>query len=297
MVTPACRQAGFAFHLLYNLDMRIVFNEIFLKHNEGSDFEGPYRIKGFLNDPEVFVKKINGEKYLELVHSKRYVQEIKKASQESGVIAEVQLTPESFKAAIFAVGLTVYASENNDFAVVRPPGHHAAEGRASGFCLFNNVAVATKKLLKKGKKVAILDIDGHHGDGTQAIFKGVPNIYYCSIHQTNTFPGTGLVSEKNCFNISLTQPIEEEQYLKALDICIEKIKEFSPDTLGVSVGFDTFKEDRLLNFNLEVDTYKEIGKKLGRNFKEIFAALEGGYHDKISDCTKSFVAGVNTFTL
>ena len=276
--------------------MRIVFNEIFLDHNNGSKFEGPYRVKSFVNDPKVTIKKVNGEKYLTLVHSKEYINKIESASQEKEVIAEVQLTPESYKAAIFASGLTMYAAENNDFAIVRPPGHHAASDKASGFCLFNNVAVATKKLLKEGKRVAILDIDGHHGDGTQAIVKGMRNVFYCSIHQANTFPGTGYMSDQNCLNIPITPPIEERQYLEKLNICIKKIKEFNPDTLGVSVGFDTYKEDGLLDFNLEISTYGKIGKKLGKGFKNIFAVLEGGYHNRILECTKSFVSGVNSST-
>ncbi len=87
------------------------------------------------------------------------------------------------------------AAEQGDFAVVRPPGHHAKQERADGFCLFNNIAIAAQKLVNEGKKVFILDIDGHHGDGTQEIFYHSDQVLFCSIHQQYTYPGTGEANE------------------------------------------------------------------------------------------------------
>lgn len=164
----------------------------------------------------------------------------------------------------------------------------------SGFCLFNNIAIATQKLLNEGKKIAVLDLDGHHGDGTQSIFEGVENVFYCSIHQENTFPGTGKKSKENFFNIPMLSPINEGLYLESVKKCIVEIRKFNPDILAVSMGFDTYIEDKLLNFNLSLHTYKQIGLELHLNFKNIFAVLEGGYHNSIGECVRSFVLGVNS---
>lgn len=154
--------------------------------------------------------------------------------------------------------------------------------------------IAVQKLLNEGKKVAILDIDGHHGDGTESIFKGNKGVFFCSIHQSNTFPGTGNLSGENVLNISLNPPISEKEYLNAIEKCITKIKSLGFEILAVSAGFDTFNEDKLLAFNLNIDTYRQIGLELQQNFKRVFAVLEGGYHSRIKECTESFVAGVNS---
>jgi len=135
--------------------MRVLFNNKFLSHNISSDAEGAYRIKAF---PAHFENEdYNGEEYITLVHSQRYKDIIKQACTQGDSIAEVQLTPDSYNAATSAIGLTILASVQGDFAVVRPPGHHSGRERAAGFCLFNNIAIATQKLVNEGKRVFIFD--------------------------------------------------------------------------------------------------------------------------------------------
>ncbi|MFH1319514.1 MAG: hypothetical protein ABII90_02520 [Bacteroidota bacterium] len=148
--------------------MKTLFNNKFLDHNPQSYGEGAYRIVDFVDQSDEI--ESNGEKYITLVHSEKYLGEIKEACKFGSMLAEVSLSPGSYEAACIAVGLTILASQQNDFAVVRPPGHHARNEVAAGFCFFNNIAIATQKLINEGKKVFILDIDGHHGDGTQSIF-------------------------------------------------------------------------------------------------------------------------------
>ncbi len=173
--------------------MEILFNSKFLNHNPGSSAEGPYRIEAFQS--EVREVDNHGEAYVTLVHSKSHLKMVRDACMKHQVLAEVSLTPESYEAACSAAGLTIMAAEQGDFAVVRPPGHHAKPERADGFCLFNNIAIASQKLVNEGKRVFILDIDGHHGDGTQGIFYHSDQVLFCSIHQQFTYPWTGEPNE------------------------------------------------------------------------------------------------------
>ncbi len=174
--------------------MNILFNTKFLKHNEQSTEEGPYRIDQF---PDKYKNTdADGEEFITLVHTDNHKKQIYDACMNRHTAAEVELTPSSYEAAISAIGLTIKASEQGDFAVVRPPGHHAGIERAAGFCLFNNIAIAAQKLVNEGKKVFILDIDGHHGDGTQSIFYNSDKVLYCSVHQLYAYPFSGFPIEK-----------------------------------------------------------------------------------------------------
>jgi acetoin utilization deacetylase AcuC-like enzyme len=277
--------------------MKLLFNKIFLDHNSDSPFEGSYRFADFT---DLESTEANGEAYFDLVHSKEYISKIRTACQTSQALAEIKLNPQSYKAAQTAVGLAIKASENGDFALVRPPGHHAHRDKASGFCLFNNIAIAAQKLAKEGKKVFILDIDGHHGDGTQSIFYDSKQVFFCSIHQQNTYPFTGTFMELGTgegLGCTLNIPIQpnsgERDFLKAVDKAIQAAKRFAPDVIAVSAGFDGYRKDRLLSMNFSLHAYYECGYKLRKAFKKVFAVLEGGYHTDLKECVKMFVEGVN----
>jgi len=278
--------------------MRVLFNKKFLNHNNESQYEGSYRLKKYTdhhtNDEE------NGEKYITLVHSEEHLKYIKNACLNKDLFAEINLTPASYEAAIQAVGLAVKASEKGNFAVVRPPGHHASAGKSSGFCLFNNIAIAAQKLANEGKKVFIFDFDGHHGDGTQDIFYDSDKVFYCSIHQFNSYPCTGSPSETGegagegfTLNIPLMPDSGDKVFLQVLEKVLSAARDFQPDVVAVSAGFDGFKEDKLLNLNFTKKGYYECGLRLRRNFSNVFAVLEGGYHSKIKECVEAFVSGVN----
>jgi acetoin utilization deacetylase AcuC-like enzyme len=278
--------------------MKVLFSKKFLNHNPNSFGEGAYRIRDFNNGIEK--PEYNGEKYINLVHAKDYIKEIQEASTRYSLLAEVELSPESYEAACIAVGLTILASEQNDFAVVRPPGHHAKRSRADGFCFFNNIAIATQKLVEKGKKVFILDIDGHHGDGTQSIFYDTDKVLFCSIHQQYAYPGTGMANETGenegkgyTINFPLSAGSSDNEFLTAVDTAIEKAKEFEPDVVGISAGFDGYEKDMLLNLNYTLESYYECGSMLTQSFENIFAVLEGGYHQDIRKCVDNLISGVN----
>jgi len=277
--------------------MKVLFNKKFLNHNATSDAEGAYRIEQFGELYEDSDR--NGEEYITLVHTENYKKLINDACMNNKMLAEVQLTPSSYEAAISAVGLSVQASEYNDFAVIRPPGHHAGEERAAGFCLFNNIAIASRKLVNEGKRVFIFDIDGHHGDGTQAIFYNSDQVYYFSVHQAYAYPFTGFPNEKGegkgegyTTNVPLISGSGDKDFLNVVDQAISEAKGFEPDVIAVSAGFDAYEKDRLLNLKLTLKSYYECAFRLRRSFRNIFAVLEGGYHFEIKECVETFIEGI-----
>jgi len=279
--------------------MKVLFNSKFIDHNVDSEAEGAYRIEQFPGKYED--RDRNGEEYITLVHTENYKQLIKEGCLNNETLAEIQLSPESYEAALSAVGLTVHASEYNGFAVVRPPGHHAGRERAAGFCLFNNIAIATQKLVNEGKKVAIIDIDAHHGNGTQEIFYESDKVFYISFHQAFTYPHTGQAEETGkdkgkgyTLNIPLMLGSDDKVFLSTMDKTIQTAKNFQPDIVAISAGFDGYYKDKMMNFDFSLKAYYECGFKLGRAFKtNIFAVLEGGYHEDIYQCVTNFVEGVN----
>ena len=279
--------------------MKILFNSKFLLHNPDSYGEGRYRIEEFSSQTEDV--EGNGEAFITLVHSESHLKLVLDACMNHQILAEVYLSPESYQAACSAVGLAVMAAERGDFAVVRPPGHHAKPERADGFCLFNNIAIAVQKLANEGKKIFILDIDGHHGDGTQGIFYHSDQVLFCSIHQQFAYPWTGETYETGegdgigyTMNFPLPAGSGDRELLEAVDTAIRKAEEFKPDVVGVSAGFDGYIEDRLLGLKYTLDGYYQCRKRLRQSFDHIFAVLEGGYHFDIKKCVEHFIRGVNS---
>ena len=278
--------------------MKVLFHKKFLEHNIDSEFEGAYRLLSFMDIYQA--EAISGEPYIDLIHTPRYIEYIKEACMHSEVIAEVQLTPSSYEAACLAVGLTIQASQQGDFAVVRPPGHHAWREKAAGFCFFNNIAIAAQKLVDEGKKVFIFDIDAHHGDGTQAIFYDSDRVLYCSIHQHYTFPFTGFPDEigegKGAgfnYNFPLISGSTDKDFLAAVDKAIDAARSFGPDIVGVSAGFDAYYKDKMLGLQVSQRAFYECAFRLRRAFSNIFAVLEGGYHDDLKECIDSFIEGIH----
>jgi acetoin utilization deacetylase AcuC-like enzyme len=285
-------------HRLRIFQMKLLFNNKFLEHNIDSESEGAYRIKDFQDHCEL--ASLNGEEYITLVHSEAYRKMIMQACMDCDYVAEVELTPVSYEAACLSVGLTVLASQQGDFAVVRPPGHHAGREQAAGFCFFNNIAIATQKLVNEGKRVLIFDIDGHHGNGTQSIFYYSNKVMYCSIHQHYAYPFSGFPEQRGegegfgyTFNFPLLSGSGDKEFLQAVDKAIQVGKNFKPDVVAVSAGFDGYEKDRLLQLNCTLRGYYECGFRLRRAFKNIFAVLEGGYHYDLKKCVDHFVDGIH----
>ncbi len=281
--------------------MKIIYNKIFLEHDTGSAHpENKKRLEAFELLAETNIK--SAEQYLELVHTKLYIEQVKQASSGSRMLdADTLTSKNSFKAAVYAAGAAILASQSNDFALVRPPGHHAHSDYGSGFCLFNNIAIAVKKLVKEGKRIFILDIDGHLGDGTLELFYTSDKVLFWSLHQYPAFPGGGYVDEIGTgkgkgysINVPLPPKSGDDIYMNAINNFMTVAEQFKPDIVAVSAGFDAHQYDPLLQLRLTLNTYYNVGHLLQSKFKNIFAVLEGGYNlEYLPKCALNFIAGIN----
>jgi acetoin utilization deacetylase AcuC-like enzyme len=206
--------------------------------------------------------------------------------------------PDIYEIARLAAGGAVVAAEealagHRAFSLMRPPGHHAERNRVMGFCYFNNIAIAVTKMLHERhlKRVAILDFDCHHGNGTEDIFYGDERVRFISIHQSPCYPGTGTATRKNCVNHPLPPGTPPAEFLEVLEQAVQAIQDFHPQLVGVSAGFDSYKDDPITDMALEVETYRHVGVALSRLKPPCFAVLEGGYADELAACVEAFVAG------
>ncbi len=229
-----------------------------------------------------------------LVHTRELVNAVR---HREFFNADTPNLPKMFEYAKLAAGGAMQAMKTalgneNAFSMLRPPGHHAGKNFFGGFCYFNNIAIAVKLALKSTDKVAIVDIDGHHGNGTQDIFLGDKNVLFVSLHQKNAFPVSGLANAQNCLNYPLMPGTKTEQYLDILDNSIDNVMDFDPDIIAVSAGFDTYKHDPLLELELEKETYFEIAKMIKLPEKPVFAVLEGGYSNDLPILIYEFLRGL-----
>jgi acetoin utilization deacetylase AcuC-like enzyme len=215
--------------------------------------------------------------------------------------ADTVVSTGSFNAAIGAVGAAIIAAKTSDFALVRPPGHHAYRNHGSGFCLFNNIAIASQWLKTQGKRVAIIDFDGHLGDGTSDIFYADSDILYWSLHQFPAFPGQGRPDEIGTgkgrgftINVPLPPGSGDDIFLHAFKNYLPVIEQFEPDVLAISAGFDAHRLDPLLQLDLSSTVFHEIGVLIREQGVHSFAVLEGGYNTEVLPaCVYNFLAGIN----
>ena len=280
--------------------MDILYHPIILEHETVNHPENKSRITSLGNLP--ITELPLDESPLSLVHTKEYITEVKAACAASRPLdADTQTSPKSWDAALYAVAATIKASQTNGFAVVRPPGHHAHANYGRGFCLFNNIAIATQQLVNLGKRVLIFDFDGHLGDGTEEIFYKTNKVLYWSLHQFPAFPQKGTVDEIGdgegkgyTINVPLPPKSGDDLYLRAVKRILPIAKQFAPDVVAVSAGFDAHRLDPLLDLELSANTYFELGKILKENFINVFATLEGGYNiDVLPKCFYNFLDGIN----
>ncbi len=191
-------------------------------------------------------------------------------------------TATSFEAAILAAGAAIEAAQVGGFALARPPGHHAEPGRAMGFCLFDSVAVAARWAqaeLGVGR-VAILDWDVHHGNGTQAIVADDPTIFFASLHQWPFYPGSGGPDEQGetLLNLPLPAGTGDEAYVAAFEVAEAAVAAFEPELLLVSAGFDAHVDDPLADLRLSTALFEELARRATRLAPRVAAVLEGGYN-------------------
>jgi acetoin utilization deacetylase AcuC-like enzyme len=235
--------------------------------------------------PDFVEARAATEEEIAACHAREHIASVREAA-ESGRTAfldpDTICTPSSYEAALLAAGAAIGAVETGGFALVRPPGHHALPGRAMGFCLFGNVAVAARFAQRELglARVAILDWDVHHGNGTQAIFWDDPSVLFVSLHQWPWYPGSGGPEEGNetTLNVPLPAGSGDEEYLRAMDEIVEPaIERFAPDALLVSAGYDAAAGDPLGGMLLTEDGFADLARRAQGLCGRIALVLEGGY--------------------
>lgn len=239
-------------------------------------------------------------------HHRVYIDSIRNHTPESGIFqinADTSLCPDSYQAALKAAGGAVRAVDavmsgeaDNAFCAIRPPGHHAERSRAMGFCLFNNAAIAALHARKEhgAERLAVIDFDVHHGNGTQDIFWDDPDLFYGSTHQMPLYPGTGAVSEigaGNIVNTPLPFGADGQKIKEAFnDRLLPALFDFSPDLIVISAGFDAHIDDPLAGMRLTTDDFRWLTLKLAEFANNqcegrIVSVLEGGYDLQALGCS------------
>ena len=255
--------------------------------------------------------------FLIKTHTSNYIDQVNKSFPKKGynfLDGDTIVSPGSKNASKDAVGSIITAIDGvqnkefkNAFCAVRPPGHHAEKEKAMGFCIFNNVAVGANYLIEKYKynKIAIIDFDVHHGNGTQDIFYDNEKVLFISTHQYPYYPGSGSEKEKGNFNNVLNIPLEAgtsaEKYLNAYENVLNKVREFKPEFLLFSAGFDAHIDDPLAQLQLSSEDFYKITKRtleISKSFcnGNVVSILEGGYDLKaLQESTKRHVDALIEF--
>ena len=284
----------------------IITTDTYLNHNTGQGHpESADRVSVVIENLKKKDKNFVWKKpkkfdsnYLKITHNPNYVNEVEKSFPKKGLFfldGDTIVSPGSKEASSDAVGSIITAIDGvqnkefkNAFCAVRPPGHHAEKNKAMGFCIYNNVAVGTHYLIEKYKlkRIAIIDFDVHQGNGTQDIFYDNEKVLYISTHQYPYYPGSGNNSERgkhnNVLNIPLPAGTNSEEYLNAYEHILKKLKQFEPEFVLFSAGFDAHKDDPLAQLQLKTKDFYDLTKRTLKVVKStckgnVVSILEGGY--------------------
>lgn len=290
------------------MTVSVVRDPIYAAHDPGAGHpESPARVRAIdaaLRASDLALHEIPARpatrEELARVHTPAYLDQLHALRGRSASLdPDTHLSPRSVDAALAAAGGTIElvravarGEAPPGLALVRPPGHHALGDRAMGFCLINNVAVAAQALRAEGlaERIAIYDFDVHHGNGTEAIFYGDPNVLYCSTHQWPFYPGTGARDDTGrgrgegaTLNVPLPEGTGDARMIEVtLDVLGPRLVDFAPDLILISAGFDPYEDDPLGGFQVTVSGFRELALRW-RDLAErltggkIAGVLEGGY--------------------
>ena len=287
-----------------------VYDDLFLNHFASGHPESPERLRAIVEklEKEGILAQIKhvpiaeaSEEDLLLVHEHQMIERVQEASRNAPtwLDPDTYVSPDSYPAAISAAGGGIKlvseietGSINNGMALVRPPGHHATSNRSMGFCLFNNIAIAARYLQKHFSlsKIAIVDWDVHHGNGTQDIFYSDPSVFYLSTHLFPHYPGTGSQQEKGegegleaTVNMPLNHGASRDHFMDNFNKGLDLIRNFQPDFILISAGFDSHAQDPLGGLSLLEEDFVLMTSQICELAKQtcsgkVASFLEGGYN-------------------
>jgi acetoin utilization deacetylase AcuC-like enzyme len=245
--------------------------------------ESPARLQALFDHfPELVTGRPATAAQIERVHADWYVSSVDDIDHDTWLDPDTYAGPTTCEGARLAAGCAIEAVERGGFALVRPPGHHALPSAAMGFCIFNNVAVAARHAQAElgVRRVAVVDFDVHHGNGTEAIFRDDPTVLTVSLHQWPFWPGSGGpgTSRDGIVNVPLAAGSGDAEYAQAFATIVEPaVQAFAPEVVLVSAGFDAHVDDPLADMEITADGFRELAARCAALAPRVCAVLEGGY--------------------
>lgn len=237
------------------------------------------------------------ENLLKLAHSAAHLENLKapKADFDGDTPAHPQINEHARRAVGGALdALQLSLNGQPAFSLLRPPGHHATQNRAMGFCYLNSIGLsALHASANLGKRVAVFDFDVHHGNGTESILLNQKNTAFFSVHQHPCYPGTGLANTgDNCFNFPLPPRTPRKEYRDTLRRVLTKLTQWKPDVIAVSAGFDAYARDPLAQETLEAEDFHWLGEQIAQENLPFYSVLEGGYSDDLPQLILAYLNGI-----